>query len=80
MAGGDLILLHGALGDASQLAPLATELGPAHRVTRLEFEGHGASPLRGRPLSVESFAASVVEKMDQEAIARADFFGYSMGG
>ena len=28
----DLVLLHGALGDASQLAPLATRLGDGRRV------------------------------------------------
>jgi pimeloyl-ACP methyl ester carboxylesterase len=80
MADPDLILLHGALGDAEQLAPLATRMGGARRVTVLELEGHGATPLRGRPLRIESFASAVVDEMDQRGIARADFFGYSMGG
>jgi len=76
----DLILLHGALGDAGQLVPLATRLGDARRVAVLELEGHGATPLRQRPLSIELFAADVIAQMDRRDIARADFFGYSMGG
>jgi pimeloyl-ACP methyl ester carboxylesterase len=80
MADTDVILLHGALGDAGQVAPLATRLAKAHRVTVLELEGHGATPLRGRPLRIESFGAAVVDEMDRRGIARANVFGYSMGG
>lgn len=75
-----LILLHGALGDATQLAPLAAGLGTARRTTMLELEGHGKTPFRGRPLRIETLAESVVEVMNAHGIERADFFGYSMGG
>jgi len=80
MAGTDLILLHGALGDARQLAPLANRLAPGRRVIQVEFEGHGATPLRDRLLRMESLADAVLETMEGERITRADFFGYSMGG
>ena len=80
MTANDLILLHGALGDAGQLVPLATRLGDSRRVSVLELEGHGATPLRRRPMSIESFAADVIAELDRRDIARADFFGYSMGG
>jgi len=76
----DLILLHGALGDANQLAPLATRLANSRRITVVELEGHGATPLRARPFRIESFASSVLDTLDQRGIAGADFFGYSMGG
>lgn len=76
----DLVLLHGALGDATQLAPLADRLGRERRSIILELEGHGATPLRARPLRIESFAESVLNAMDELGIARADVFGYSMGG
>ena len=76
----DLILLHGALGDATQLAPLADRLAGERRTTILELEGHGSTPLRDRPLRIESFAEAVLGAMDEAGIARADLFGYSMGG
>ena len=80
MAGTPLLLLHGALGDANQLAPLAARLGSDRRVLCLEFEGHGGSPLRNRPLRIESLSETVIEALDERGIARADLFGYSMGG
>lgn len=76
----DLVLLHGALGDAGQLAPLATRLGDGRRVVVIELEGHGATPLRDRPLRIESFADDVIAQLDRQGIGRADIFGYSMGG
>ena len=76
----DLILLHGALGDASQVASLADRLRDTRRVIVLELEGHGATPLRDRPLRIESFADDVLAEMHRRGVARADIFGYSMGG
>jgi len=80
MAAPPLILLHGALGDATQLAPLANQISDNRRVMCLELEGHGTTPLRGRPLRIESFADGVIEAMDRERVDSADIFGYSMGG
>lgn len=80
MSDRDLILLHGALGDASQLAPLAAKLGNTRRLTVLELEGHGKTPFRDRPLRIETLAESVIEEMSARGIDRASFFGYSMGG
>ena len=80
MSGRDLILLHGALGDSTQLAPLAATIGTARRITVLELEGHGKTRFRDRPLRIETIAESVVDDMCALGIERADFFGYSMGG
>jgi len=75
-----VILLHGALGDATQLAPLADRLGRDRRTIVAELEGHGPTPSRGRPFRIESFAAAALETMDGASIDQADVFGYSMGG
>ena len=75
-----LILLHGALGDSSQLASLTARLGSTRHIAVLELEGHGKAPFRDRPLRVETLAEAVVEEMNARGIQRADFFGYSMGG
>ena len=79
----DLILLHGALGDVRQLAPLADRLANErsipHRVTVLELPGHGTTPDDG-PFRVETFAEAVLSEIALRGIAQANFFGYSMGG
>jgi pimeloyl-ACP methyl ester carboxylesterase len=46
----------------------------------VELEGHGATPLRDRPLRIESFADAVLAAMDGANVGPADVFGYSMGG
>jgi pimeloyl-ACP methyl ester carboxylesterase len=76
----DLVLLHGALGAARQLDPLAEALRPHFRVHQLDFEGHGSAPPRDRPLRIPHFAENVVDLVENAGIASALFFGYSMGG
>ncbi len=82
MAATDTILLHGALGDARQLAPLAdrlAQLGVA-RPTVIEMPGHGATPLGDREFCIEALADAVLAELDERGISQADFFGYSLGG
>lgn len=76
----DLVLLHGALGAADQLVPLAERLGERARVHVVEFEGHGRTTGRDRDFAIEHFAEDVVEALDARGVARAELFGYSMGG
>lgn len=72
------ILIHGALGSASQLAPLASRLGDA--VLCVELAGHGDTPSTDAAYDIRAFAADVLRAMDARGIARASLFGYSMGG
>lgn len=85
MAGPHIILVHGALGDASQMAPLAARLrdggvGDGATIDAVELEGHGATPARERPFRIEYFAENVLEHLERRGLDRADLFGYSMGG
>lgn len=75
-----LLLLHGALGAGTQFNPLKTLLKATFEVHTLDFEGHGTSPLRDRPLRMAHFAENVLEYLDQNAIPSAGIFGHSMGG
>lgn len=50
------------------------------RVTTIELPGHGATPAADGPFRVEGFAQAVLDTMASRGIARADFFGYSLGG
>ena len=78
-----LYLLHGALGSAEQLLPLEqglAEVPDVPEVRRVEFAGHGTTPLGDRDFSIDAFAAQLLERLDADGVKRADFFGYSMGG
>ncbi len=74
-----LILLHGAIGSAAQLDGLRRKLPAEWPVFALNFPGHGGLPT-DIPFSIDLFADSVLDFLDQHEIAQAQFFGYSMGG
>lgn len=80
-----LILVHGALGSAQQLAPLADALRTLldTGVVVLELPGHGETPAADSEFRMAAFAACLTARAD--AVREADgagplVFGYSMGG
>ena len=84
--GGDdrppLLCLHGLTRNARDFAELAERYSPRFRVLVLEFRGRGDSdydpqPMRYNPLT---YAADVVELLDQLGIPKAIFVGTSLGG
>jgi pimeloyl-ACP methyl ester carboxylesterase len=82
MAATDTFLLHGAIGDGRQIAPLAERLTDSGvgRPVLVELPGHGTTPLGSCDFSIDGFARFVVAELDRRGVAQADFFGYSMGG
>lgn len=75
-----LVLLHGAIGDQSQLASLRTQLAQPH-THAFDFEGHGARVMNGRTFRLQHFADNLVEWLDENVPRESvDLFGYSMGG
>jgi pimeloyl-ACP methyl ester carboxylesterase len=75
-----LLLLHGAIGAASQLEPLAAALRDDQAVHLLNFSGHGGRPQGGEPFSIGLFANDVLQWMDEQRLNQVSIFGYSMGG
>jgi pimeloyl-ACP methyl ester carboxylesterase len=75
-----LILLHGALGTASQWLPYATELADQFEIHAPEFEGHGATPAPERPFRIAHFAGNLACFILENRLAPASIFGHSMGG
>jgi pimeloyl-ACP methyl ester carboxylesterase len=73
-----IILLHGALGCAAQLQPLANQLSPQFEVNVPDFPGHGANP-HADDFSMEGFAMFVKDLL-VHCSRPAYVFGYSMGG
>jgi pimeloyl-ACP methyl ester carboxylesterase len=75
-----ILLLHGAIGAAGQLAELENKLADSFLVHRLNFSGHGGSPFAGQPFSINLFAEEVLLFLDDNQIDTVNIFGYSMGG
>lgn len=75
-----LILLHGAIGAADQLEPLASFLSSHYDVHVIDFSGHGTAHVTDEAYSISLFADDVRAYMLRNGLEQADFFGYSMGG
>jgi len=75
-----LLLLHGAIGAASQMKTLADELEKDFTVHTPDFPGHGNRPFPAGPYAIELFAADVLRYIDDLRLDRVAIFGYSMGG
>ena len=77
-----LLCLHGLTRNARDFAEFAERYSPRFRVMALEFRGRGGSdydpqPMRYTPLT---YAADVIELLDQLGIPQAIFVGTSLGG
>lgn len=76
-----ILLLHGALGSASQLEPIKKILeGKENLVYSFNFSGHGGTPPSADGFGVETFANEVLAFLDKHALKCVQVFGYSMGG
>lgn len=76
-----LILLHSAIGAATQLAPLAAQLQDTCEVHTFNFYGHGGEPSGNKDFSIKGFAEQLATFInDLSNSNRVNIFGYSMGG
>jgi len=75
-----VILIHGALsGIGTSFGTILPLLARTRRVIAVELQAHGRTPDIDRPLTVENFAADVLELLDRLGIATADVLGWSLG-
>ncbi|SMO45622.1 alpha/beta fold hydrolase [Fodinibius sediminis] len=75
-----LLLLHGSLGDLTQLESLVPQLEEHAELHRMDFEGHGESAVPNSPFRIGYFVENVLGYMDEHGLDTIDIFGYSMGG
>ena len=76
-----LILLHGAIGAAEQLAPLSERLRhDGFDVYLPELPGHGERPLGDRPFALPTFVEDLAGYVEARGLKRPVLFGHSMGG
>jgi pimeloyl-ACP methyl ester carboxylesterase len=79
-AGYPLVLLHGAFGTVEAWSKLVPTLARSRQVIAVELQGHGHTADIDRPLSFQQMAEDVAALLRELKIARADVYGYSMGG
>jgi esterase/lipase len=75
-----LILLHGAIGHSKQLNQLAAILSAQYTLHQFNFSGHGGAEFSLKGFSIQVFAEELLKYLDDNNIATANIFGYSMGG
>jgi pimeloyl-ACP methyl ester carboxylesterase len=77
-----LLCLHGLTRNSRDWAEFAERYSPRFRVLALDFRGRGDSDYDPRPTRYTplTYAADVIELLDQVGIDRAVFVGTSLGG
>ncbi|HVI91876.1 MAG TPA: alpha/beta fold hydrolase, partial [Dongiaceae bacterium] len=79
-AGKPVILLHGGLGHSGNWGyQVPALIAAGYRAITIDSRGHGRSSRDARPYSYELMAADVIAVMDQLALDKAAFIGWSDG-
>jgi pimeloyl-ACP methyl ester carboxylesterase len=79
--GTPLLLLHGGLFNIDlQFGELIPGLAATRQVIAVDFQGHGRTNDIDRPLRSADLASDVVGVLRHLDVARADVFGFSVGG
>ena len=78
--GAPLIVLHGAYMNIPTMGAIIPKLAETHKVYALELQGHGRTTDIDRRITYSAMGDDVAAFMDKVGLAKADVFGYSMGG
>jgi pimeloyl-ACP methyl ester carboxylesterase len=79
-SGAPIVLLHAALHDRTDFAPVAAALGADRRMIALDWPGHGESPLPATPLRAVEFGDLLIEFADRLDLDNTVLVGNSVGG
>jgi pimeloyl-ACP methyl ester carboxylesterase len=72
------VIIHGALGNAVQMAPLRTKLASTYNCYSYDIIGHGLYPSQ-RAFDLSSCSKQLISILE-ELKTRSNIFAYSMGG
>ena len=75
----NILLLHGALGSASELSSLKEKLEDQFNVFSLDFSGHGKNT-SDQSFEMSVFSNDIALFMKEHNLEKTIIFGYSMGG
>ena len=79
-SGPPIVLLHAALHDRTDFAPVTEALEKGRRMLALDWPGHGGSPLPSMPLRAVEFGDLLVEFADRLDLSNTVIVGNSVGG
>jgi len=79
-SGPPIVLLHAALHDRTDFAPVTGALAKGRRVLALDWPGHGESPLPATPLRAAELGDLFIEFADRLDLSNAVVVGNSVGG
>jgi pimeloyl-ACP methyl ester carboxylesterase len=79
-SGEPLVMLHGGLSTVDELHRIVPVLAERRRVIAVERQGHGRTADIGRPFRFAQGADDTAGLLRRLGVARADVFGYSVGG
>ena len=79
-SGPPVLLLHAALHDRTDYAPVIEPLARGRRVLALDWPGHGDSPLPPTPLRAAQFGDLLIEFAERLDLTNAVVVGNSVGG
>jgi len=75
-----ILIIHGALGSASQLDPFKSTLeSEGFDIHSLNLSGHGGEQFQTN-FGIEQFAEDTLRYLDNHQLKQVNIFGYSMGG
>ncbi len=74
-----IVVLHGALGSAHQLAEVSEAFKQLAPTYSLNFSGHGGQPFKN-VFTIEQFSAELSDFLTSNNLSEVNIFGYSMGG
>ena len=77
--GAPLLLLHGGLGSVDMSAPIMPMLAAKRQIIGVDLQGHGRTPLGGRPISMAAMGADMAAILKKLGYGPVDVMGYSMG-
>ena len=77
--GAPLLLLHGGLGSVDMFAPIMPMLAAKRQIIGIDLQGHGRTPLGGRPISMAAMGADMAAILKKLGYGPVDVMGYSMG-
>lgn len=81
-AGAHLLVIHGALGSAEQMQPVAEALSVLGAVTNVELPGHGRTPRGDATFTIAGYGRWLepIVRNARSGSSELYVFGYSMGG